>query len=280
MARLTRARRGLAAWLARPLGFELIRDDMYSPVPELPAGEEGWELRSALAGVDWDLDRQLAFVRDELGPWLGELEGFDLDNRFYTHGDAELLHAVLRWSRPARMLEIGAGFSTQVSTGALARNAAEGHPCEHVVVDPEPRVEPPAGTHLERLRAQDVPATRFDALQAGDVLFVDTTHTVKRGSDVVHLVLEVLPRLAPGVLVHLHDVFLPYDYPREWYERGTFPSEQWLVQALLSGSAAFEVLAAAHALTRERDLQALIPSLAQRGVGPAALWLRRSAPAA
>lgn len=279
MAGLRAALARVVARVARYAGLRVVLDDMYAPVPDLPADEAGWELRSSMAGVDWDLDRQLEFVRDELGPWLGELRGFDLDNGFYSHGDAELLHAILRWARPARMIEVGGGFSTRVSAGALALNAADGAPCEHVVVDPAPRADLSPGPRHERARVQDLPLERFDALGAGDVLFVDTTHTVKRGSDAVHLALEVLPRLAPGVLVHVHDVFLPFDYPRAWYERGMFVAEQWLVQALLAGGSAFEVLAGAHALARDRDLATLIPSVAQRRVGPAALWLRRSAPA-
>ncbi len=280
MAHLKRILWRLLVRAVHMLRLELIRDDIYAPVPDLPATEAGWDLRSSMAGVDWDLERQLAFVRCELGPWLGELEGFDLDNGFYTHGDAELLHAVLRWARPTRMIELGAGFSTQISTAALALNAAEGQPCDHLVIDPEPRTPLPPETRLERSRAQDLPFARFADLGADDVLFIDTTHTVKRDSDAVHLALEVLPRLAPGVLVHVHDIFLPFDYPRAWYERGMFVAEQWLVQALLSGSDAFTVLAGAHALAREQDLAALIPSVSHATVGPAALWLRRTAPVA
>lgn len=280
MARLRALLARILARVARARGFQLVRDDMQSPVPELPKADAGWALRSSLAGVRWDLDSQLAFVRDELGPWLGELGDFDLSNPFYSHGDAELLHAMLRWARPARMIELGAGFSTRISTAALARNASEGSACDHLVIDPEPRAQLPPGTRHERGRAQDLPLARFAELGSGDVLFIDTTHTVKRGSDAVHMTLEVLPRLAPGVLVHIHDVFMPFDYPRAWYERGTYVAEQWLVQALLTDSDGFTVLAAAHALARERDLARLIPSVDQADGGPAALWLRRNAPAA
>src|SRR5581483_11082477 len=101
-----------------------------------------------------------------------------------------------------------------------------------------------------------VPAERLDehvitGLGLGDVLFVDTTHTVKTGGDVTRIVLEFLPRLAPGVLVHLHDIFLPYEYPREWVvqERRAY-AEQYLLQAFLAFNPTYEVVFPAHAVTR------------------------------
>jgi Methyltransferase domain len=127
------------------------------------------------------------------------------------------------------------------------------------------------------VRAQDVPASTFASLAARDVLFVDTTHTVKVGSDVNHIVLDVLPRLAPGVVVHFHDIFLPYEYPRRWLEDfGLYWSEQYLLQAFLALNPDFEVLVAVTALLRERGdaFAALLPDGATRG-GGAAFWIRR-----
>ncbi len=98
---------------------------------------------------------------------------------------------------------------------------------------------------MEPLRAQDIPGEVFASLQAGDVLFVDTTHTVKIDSDVNRIVLDVLPALAPGVIVHVHDIFLPYEYPRVFAERsGLHWAEQYLLQAFLAGNRDYEVLAA------------------------------------
>jgi hypothetical protein len=170
--------------------------------------------------------------------------------------------------QPRRIVEIGAGFSTKVIRDALA---AGGFPCEHRVFDPFADVE-----GAERVAAEDIDATVFASLRAGDVLFIDTTHTVRPGGDVVRLVLEVLPALADGVVVQLHDFFRPFEYPRFFMEEhGLFWQEQYLVQALLADSSRFEVLLANHALGRlRRDrLALLIPGLPKVPPG-SALWLR------
>jgi hypothetical protein len=127
--------------------------------------------------------------------------------------------------------------------------------------------------------AADVPLEVFASLGAGDVLFVDTTHTVKVGSEVVHVILDVLPALQPGVLVHFHDIFLPWAYPREWLEEHQwYWAEEYLLQAFLAFNDGFEILLPAQAMARDRPgrLAAAIPSfVAGAGVGPASLWLVR-----
>ena len=126
------------------------------------------------------------------------------------------------------------------------------------------------------MRAQDVPLDVFTALESGDVLFVDTTHTVKLDSDVNRIVLDVLPALAPGVLVHVHDIFLPYEYPRRWLEEsGFFWAEQYLLQAFLADNPRFEVLAATFALCRDRpEAMARLAPTWQPGAEASAFWLR------
>ena len=115
-------------------------------------------------------------------------------------------------------------------------------------------------------------------LESNDVLFVDSSHVVKTGSDVNFLILEVLPRLRPGVVVQFHDIFLPYEYPPAWYERGMYPTEQYLLHAFLIGNRDYRVVFAAHALVRaERErVSELIPSLRARDEHfPAAFWIER-----
>jgi hypothetical protein len=272
-------------------GLDVVVKTFYSPIPDLDALPPGtFERRSELPGIAWDLDRQLAFVRDELGP---AMRAFDPPaspdgNRFqytpnlsYTMADAKALYAMVRSARPSRIVELGSGHSTLVTAQAVRENAADGHPASLEVFDPFPSVvsdELPGLTRLERIGAQQVPLSTFESLRSGDVLFVDTTHTVKVGSDVNFVVLEVLPRLAEGVIVHLHDIFLPYEYPKQWLEDyGLYWTEQYLVQAFLAHNSAFEVLASMHALQRDRrDAMAelLTPAVADWPGG--AFWMRRT----
>lgn len=129
------------------------------------------------------------------------------------------------------------------------------------------------------MSAIDLPKADYLALAADDILFVDSSHTVKRGSDVDFLVLEALPRLSRGVCVHLHDIFLPYDYRREWFVREDYFAEQYLIHGFLIDNPTYEVLFAAHAMARAHhdELRELVPALTAGPSGSASLWLRRCA---
>lgn len=280
---------------ARRVGLDVVPAGIYSPIPAVPPPADPlWSKRYAL---EIDTGAQMDFVEKELAPHLRELpaglaqaerHGFRVWNGQYQAGDAELLYAVLRWLRPRRVLELGSGFSTLVSAAACAKNTAEGNPAELVAVDPEPRTAVPAEmgglAQFERRDCRELPLERFTDLGAGDVLFIDTSHVVKLGSELNRLVLEVLPQLAPGVYVHFHDVFLPYEYPRYLLELEAYFNEQYLVHAFLIGNPEWEVRLALCTLYRhERErLAALVPSLAdpppearEADVVPAAFWLRR-----
>lgn len=270
----------------RRAGFDLTRRHFYSPIPQhLPSD---WDTPRPMPGVTFDLDRQLAWVREHVVATAAEFRPpldvagryrFVYDNGSFGHGDADVLYGVLRARRPRRVVEIGSGHSSVIIRLALARNRAEGSPSEYRVYDPYP-TDHLVGTDLEmsveRTPAERLPDRVFTQLQAGDVLFIDSTHTVRIDNDVLRLFLEGLPMLANGVLVHLHDIFLPYPYPRSFFEDNEFYwAEQYLLQAFLAFNQDFEVTAGLHALFRDRREQivALLPHVL--GGNPGSLWLRR-----
>jgi hypothetical protein len=268
----TRATTQAAGWL----DLDVVPRGAYSPLAAVPAAADAtWTRPMDLPGLRLGLDAQLALLADGLAPHVADFAvpaPFVLDNPFYGRGDAELLFALLRHEPPARVLELGSGWSTHVARAAAPE-------AELVAVDPEPQLALPPRVAHEPIDAAALPLDRFTALEAGDVLFVDTSHVVKRGGEVTRVVLGVLPRLRPGVRVHFHDVFLPYDYPRLFFALGGHFSEQYLLAALLTGSDAWEVQLAAQALHREhRDaLATAVPSLRSPGpVGPSAFWMRRA----
>jgi hypothetical protein len=291
-----RARLAAAATLrrvARAGGYDLVRRDFYSPIPAVPPEDDPvWTSPASLVGVRLDVDEQLRFLETTLRPYLAEFHpsadapadgSFFLWNGYYQAGDAEVLYAMVRHLKPRRILEIGSGYSTLVTAAACSRNSADGHPGFFTAVDPDPRVEvarlADGPDRVLRTVAQQLPLEMFLELDDGDILFVDGSHSVKIGSDVNFLVLDVLPRLRPGVVVHFHDIFLPYQYPRAWYERGTFLAEQYLLHAFLVDSTSYEIVFAAHAVARAHGgrLVELIPSLAaRRDHYPAAFWMVRA----
>ncbi len=188
--------------------------------------------------------------------------------------DAAVLYALLRHRPPARVVEIGSGHSTRFAARAL-RDA--GAAAELVCVDPAPRarLDGLPVRHVPRL-LQDADPALFAGLGAGDVLFVDSSHVAMPGSDVDLLLNGVLPQLAPGALVHLHDIFLPDPYPESWAWRGY--NEQVAVGCLLQGGA-WEVLFASRYMATRRperlrdSLLAALPLLP--GTFESSLWLEK-----
>ena len=202
------------------------------------------------------------------------------ENGMYGLPDAALLYAILRTAKPARLVEVGAGHSTLVSQRALDRNRAEGSDCDHVCIEPfeAPWLGQLSATVL-RTRVEDADAALFHSLDSGDVLFVDGSHSVRPQGDVLAVVQEILPRLRPGVIVHIHDLLTPRDYPESWVLDGrTMWNEQYLVEAFLTWNDEFEILFAAHHIYTDHraSFDRLRPELAGREWHePTALWLRR-----
>lgn len=270
---------------ARALGEDILKREYYSPVPhleELPG--DTFDRADPLHGIDLDLESQIELV-EELSPYIEEFrppERF-FENIMYGAVDAELLYAMTRRLGPRRVIELGSGSTSAVIAAACGRSAAAGGPrAEYRLFDPFPAEQVMRGLDgLTELRWQDaghIELATFEALEADDILVVDTTHTVKVGSEVNYIVLDVLPNLAPGVHVHFHDIFLPHSYPRAYLERHLFFAEQYLLQAFLAFNPRYEVVLAAHALYEQRRqaVEAAVPSAAF-GVladGPSSFWIR------
>jgi hypothetical protein len=273
---------------ANVAGFDLTRKHFYSPIPG-SLDDRVWGSRSPMYGVDMDLDRQLRWVEAITAPYRTEFQPpipmtgdytYRYRNGFFEAGDADVLFGMLRSTQPKRVVEFGSGHSTSVIQYALARNSIDGAPCVHEVYDPfapDYLTKGLVPSKVHGLAAENVGDQVFRDLGAGDVLFVDTSHTVRIGGDVIRIVCEGLPLLSPGVVVHFHDIFLPYQYPRAWFEENeNYWAEQYLLQAFLAFNDDFEVLAGLQALARDRpvELRSLLPAL-RADSRPSSCWLRR-----
>lgn len=201
-------------------------------------------------------------------------------NEYFGFGDAFVYQALLRHRPPARVVEVGSGWSTALLLdtddrwlgGRLAITCIEPFP-ERLLALLRPA---DAGrVRLLRQRVQDVALLEFAALQAGDMLFVDSSHVAKTGSDVVHLVCEVLPRLRSGVLVHFHDVHANFEYDETWVRQGRAWNEAYFLRAFLQHNAAFEIVL--HAPTLALHVaELLLPRMPRVGENTGgSLWLRR-----
>lgn len=195
---------------------------------------------------------------------------------FFSGIDAFALYGMLATTRPKLYLEIGSGNSTKIARRAILDH---GLPTKVISVDPAPRAEVDALCDLVvRQRLEDTNLEIVDRLEPGDILFFDGSHYAFMSSDVVVFFFEILPRLKPGVLIHVHDIFLPYDYPADWAER--YYSEQYLLaMALLSPTPFVEVVFPAAFVEGDPALrQAVREKWGPRADGSAAsFWLRTHA---
>jgi hypothetical protein len=205
-------------------------------------------------------------------------------NPFFNKLDAIALMGLLRELRPRLLLEVGSGNSTR-----FARRAVEHFrlPTRIVSCDPTPRAElRGVSDEIIAAPAETLPLSVFEQLEAGDILFIDGSHRVFQNSDVTALFMDVLPILKEGVVLHVHDIFLPYDYPPSWKDR--FYSEQYLLAAMMMANPdRFAVLMANAFVSHEPDLTAIlepiwaIPGMAEArdrdneyGLLGGSIWLR------
>jgi predicted O-methyltransferase YrrM len=267
-------------------GFHVTPVHFYSPIPntaELPP--DLWERESALPGIEMNERGQLRLLaalkqfEDEYNALpqapTQAPERFYLRNPMFGGTDALALYALVRHFRPRAVLEVGGGFSTRLFVEAVRRNGPTRICCIEPLPDRVLKNHSLPVTLIEQ-RVQDVPLSIFESLEDRDILFIDSSHVLKIGGDVSHLLLEVLPRLKPGVVVHLHDIFLPRPQPREWVlDQQRFWCEQDLLQAFLAFNGAFEVLLsnAYLGLRHQAALREVFPRAEWWGGG--SFWIRR-----
>ncbi len=242
--------------LSERLGWHLVPVNYYSPLTqlgELRRTRERWARRSNMAGIAVDLDAQVACLRAMVAPFVSEVAGGAVYERArqlgygpgYGYIEAQALHAVVRSLKPRRIIEVGSGVSTACALRAGEMNAAEGAPAPAITcIEPFPHapLRKQASITLIEKPVQDVPVEAFAALDAGDLLFIDSTHVTKPGSDVNHLFLDVLPTLRPGVVVHVHDIFLPFQHGPFVLKQFFAPNETAVLQAYMAHNPKVETL--------------------------------------
>ncbi len=246
---------------------------------------------------EWDLaaqaDWMASVARSAAELSLSEIyEGSETVGGFrYGPIEGQLLYGAIRALEPARIVEIGSGSSTWIMSKAVQRNVAEDGPSTGITAcDPytAERVKDLPHVTAKAVGGLSI-AAEVATLTVGDLLFIDSTHTVRTGSELAHLYLEVLPSLRPGVIVHIHDIYLPYLFAPNIYTSMFDWQETTLVAALLAGSNHFKVLTCMSALHRDRPeaLTAAFPEYRPQSIDrglyagqatdghfPSALWLR------
>lgn len=231
----------------------------YSPVPDLEEIKRNedkiWKDASTkLQYLNLNTDEQLRLFQ-EFKEYYNELPftarkidnlRYYFENEFYSYSDAIFLYCMIRKVRPERIIEIGSGYSSCVmmDTNDLYFNNS----IELTFIDPYPELLISLMRETDKIKCsvisknlQDCELNKFNMLKENDVLFVDSTHVSKVGSDVNHILFEILPRLNKGVYIHFHDIFYPFEYPKEWIYSGRFWNENYILRAFLQHNDSFEI---------------------------------------
>jgi predicted O-methyltransferase YrrM len=292
------------------LGMNVTPAHFYFPVPKLDSlRRKDWRAARPCSNIDLRLPQQVATL-GELSRFREEWDfpesknghafTFHLNNGYFERVDAEIAYSLVRMRKPRRIIEVGSGNSTLLLATALRRNSAEGAPGELTSIEPYPSPLLKAGfPGLTRLIAQPVQAVDVDvfrSLQRNDILFIDSSHVVTIDSDVVFEFFRILPELAPGVLIHFHDIFTPLDYPEKFVMTNLcFWAEQYLLEAFLAHNQAFRVVWASSAMQHfhpdllrdtfpgwegsfskmPTELRVFAPTLDGTNVWPCSFWIEK-----
>ncbi|MFD2265046.1 TylF/MycF/NovP-related O-methyltransferase [Lacibacterium aquatile] len=230
----------------------------YSPVVDRVAVRRAqdriFKRDQPLDGLSFDFEAQRALL-EQLTPLANDLPFQDQPvdglrygyrNDYFSYFDAILMASMIRLHRPKRVMEIGSGHSSCVILDVNDRYFEGAIECSFIEPYPErlqSLLRPGENVHLHALPVQEVDLAVFDRLEAGDILFIDSTHVSKTGSDVNHNFFKIFPRLAPGVLICLHDVFHPFEYPKYWVlDEHRSWNELYLLRAFLSYNSSFETV--------------------------------------
>jgi hypothetical protein len=286
------AHNAVQRWLARkripltqPLGFSIIGDHFYEPIPNVKYirqhySDEPRELPGFRDDPSWAGD-----IASIVEPYIAEYLASQVyekhsKNWFYVGWDAAYYYCLIRSTKPKSITEIGRGFSTLIAGAALERNVADGFPGELVSIDPYFRGDNNTRcTRIIKTELQRIPPEERDNLLRADIFFIDSSHIVKWGSDTLSLFEAWVPKVAVNTLVHVHDIFTPYDYPKSWLVRfRRFWNEQYYFESFIAFNSAFKITCPLFYLFKTGTLGRLgetvgSPELAAKS--GQAMWLKR-----
>ena len=278
------------------LGFHITPNHYYWPIPDTRMLKDDlWQRQSELAGIDINEEGQINILSQFSSKFKEEYESFPrsktsvsyqyfVNNGSFGSVDGEILYCMIRYFKPKKIFEIGSGNSTYLSAQAILKNKEkdDSYECELVAAEPYPNDILKAGfpglSTLIPKKVEDIPLSEFKKLRENDILFIDSSHVLKIGGDVKYEYLEILPGLNKGVIVHLHDIFLPAEYLREWVlKHFIFWTEQYLLQAFLAFNDSFEVLwAGSYMHLKHPDkLEVALSAYKRDESRPGSFWIRK-----
>jgi len=232
----------------------------YHPIPDIKELEKRdvWKKVSKLSGIKFEPEKHWDFLREIAKDYSGECKWnedpvgvigeFYLNNSCFSYGCSSILHCMIRHNKPKRIIEIGSGFSTKIIRSAVSLNQKEGNDVEYTIIDPYTNYKEeyfPFAVNILKQPIEVLGTELFQQLEENDILFIDSSHVCKIGSDVNFEILEILPVLKKGVFIHFHDIPMPYEYNETYSKNPSFRmfwTESYLLQAFLAFNDTFEII--------------------------------------
>jgi hypothetical protein len=270
------------------IGIHVLPVHYYSPVPDTrKIPEHTWGVSKEGSKL---IGKQYLYFISEMKNYLnqfqiiadGKLEGFNIKNGSFETVDAESYYGMIMILKPRKIIEIGSGHSTKIAVAAVNDNKLmdSKYNCDIICIEPFPSVELSQNKQVKliRNRLEDVDRDLFNELNKNDILFIDSTHTLKIGNDVYCEYLEIIPNINVGVYIHIHDIFIPNQYSKRWvYKKNYFWTEQYILQAFLMFNSHYEVVFPCNYLHSFKPdlLMEIFPSYPMDEEGPGSFWIRR-----
>ena len=289
----TKQRMPVSEKIFMKVGVLPVNDHYYQPLvnPSKTLSKPLHKERN-LKGIEWNISEQLDLLskfqfNDELSGLPAEKKAAEehqyyINNPSFLAGDGDFCYNIIRHFKPRKVIEIGCGYSTLICLQAEKKNEQTGSaPATHTCVEPYemPWLEK-LPVKVLRKKVEDIEVDFFSTLEANDILFIDSSHMIRPQGDVLFEFLEILPVLKSGVLVHVHDIFTPRDYPKEWIvDKHSMWNEQYLLEAFLSFNREFRILGAVNFLKHNfrHELDARCPNTAKmQDDEPGSFWMIRN----
>ena len=261
--------------ILKRIGVFPIIKNYYEPIFDFNILKNDLNSVRNLPGIDFNIQEQISFLKKlEYFKELRDLNlsknssnyNFNIRNGFFEEGDAEIYYSIIRYFKPRNIIEIGSGHSSLIALEAIDKNfKANQIKSELICIEPyENNWLEKKGINVIRKKIEDIQDNFITSLKKNDILFIDSSHVIKPQGDIVKIFLELLPKLNKGVIVHIHDIFSPRDYPSKWLnEENRFYNEQYLFEAIMDHSKRYKILLSLNLLKNDyfKDLKNKCPYL-------------------
>lgn len=273
------------AWpFVERLGFHIVPNHFYWPFfNSRHLYTYDFESKFQCEGIDFP-DEKMREILSAITHFSDEYQPLHTEDGYPSNGDGAILYGLIRYLKPRHVVEIGSGRSSVITYEAMKLNANEYFEslARLTCIEPYPSevlrtLSLKDNVELIEDKAESIEPSYFSCLASGDVLFIDSSHVADIGNDVHHLYLRVLPRLPVGVYVHIHDIRLPFDYPRSWVvDQKKHWTEQYLLHMFLAFNNSFEVVFASNYMFDQykSEMVEALPGLDSRG-WPGGFWIQR-----